>query len=202
VGLLVEQLNHIALEPDVRACLVAAVGTLKEAAEVVAVDGWALAAMDRCFDPIIRWEAWQVHRDQALRAPGHYGPETLRLLETASKVSRDDYESAVQRRAELMVATKQTYKGVDVVLSPAAPFVAPATTPPIDTPEGEAEAMFTRVYNLTGAPAIVLPCGWNGDGLPIGVQLSSAPGSDLALLAAAARIEAILGVERRPPTGS
>jgi Asp-tRNA(Asn)/Glu-tRNA(Gln) amidotransferase A subunit family amidase len=167
--------------------------------EVVDVDGWALAEMDSCFDPIILFEAWQVHRDQVDRSPSHYGPETLRLLQTASKVSRADYDAAARRRAELLKATNSTYDGVDVLLSPAAPYVAPVTTPPIDTPDGEAEGMFTRVYNLTGAPAIVLPCGWSDIGLPIGCQLSSPAGADPALLGAAAHIETLLAFERRPP---
>ena len=76
-----------------------------------------------------------------------------------------------------------------MVLTPAVPYVAPATTPPIDTPAGEAEGLFTSIFNLTGAPAIVLPCGYDGAGLPIGLQLSSRLGSDMALLSAATRIK-------------
>jgi len=30
---------------------------------------------------------------------------------------------------------------------------------------------FTRMFNLSGHPAIVLPCGFTADGLPIGLQL-------------------------------
>lgn len=60
---------------------------------------------------------------------------------------------------------------IDVLLTPAAPFVAPETTPPMDTPAGDAEGMFTATFNLTGNPAIVLPCGWSSEGLPIGVQV-------------------------------
>ena len=200
-GLLVGQLADPAIQPDVRAALEAAIDALRSSAgsEVVEVNGGALAEMDHCFDDIILFEAWQVHRHQVERAPSHYGPETLRLLQTASRVSRADYDAAVLRREELQKATTATYEGVDVLVSPAAPFVAPVTTPPIDTPQGEAEAMFTRVYNLTGAPAIVLPCGWNNGGLPIGIQLSSPPGTDMALLGAAAHLEQLLSVEPHPP---
>jgi Asp-tRNA(Asn)/Glu-tRNA(Gln) amidotransferase A subunit family amidase len=200
-GLLLGQLADPAIQPDVRAALEAATDALRSSAssEVVEVNGGALAEMDRCFDDIILFEAWQVHRHQVERAPSHYGPETLRLLQGASRVSRADYDAAVLRRDQLRQATTATYDGVDVLISPAAPFVAPVTTPPIDTPEGEAEAMFTRVYNLTGAPAIVLPCGWNDRGLPIGIQLSSPPGRDMELLGAAAHVEEILAVGRRPP---
>jgi Asp-tRNA(Asn)/Glu-tRNA(Gln) amidotransferase A subunit family amidase len=77
--------------------------------------------------------------------------------------------------------------------------VAPATTPPVDTAEGETEGCYTAIHNLTGAPAIALPCGWSSDGLPIGVQLAAAPGRDDALLDAAAFVESTLDVERRRP---
>jgi Asp-tRNA(Asn)/Glu-tRNA(Gln) amidotransferase A subunit family amidase len=55
------------------------------------------------------------------------------------------------------------------------------------------------VFNLTGAPALVLQCGWSRTGLPIGLQLSAARGADAALLSAAARIETILNIPRREP---
>ena len=86
-----------------------------------------------------------------------------------------------------------------MLITPAAPFTAPATTPPVDTPEGELEGLFTGVFNVTGDPALVLPCGSDGDGLPIGIQLSAPRGADMPLLAAAALIEEALAFHRRPP---
>lgn len=41
-----------------------------------------------------------------------------------------------------------------MLLTPAAPSVAPPTTPLVDTPEGEAEGRYSGIYNLPGAPAI------------------------------------------------
>jgi Asp-tRNA(Asn)/Glu-tRNA(Gln) amidotransferase A subunit family amidase len=168
-------------------------------ADIIEVDGGALVEMRGTFDDIILYEAWQVHRAQVERDPDHYGPETLRLLRTASKVTREAYDAAIAKRARLMPATDAVYANVDVVMTPAAPCVAPVTTPPIDTPEGEAEGLFTSIFNLTGAPAIVLPCGFSDEGLPIGLQLSSPRGSDMALLRSASEIEELLAVERRKP---
>jgi Asp-tRNA(Asn)/Glu-tRNA(Gln) amidotransferase A subunit family amidase len=56
--------------------------------------------------------------------------------------------------------------------------------------------MFTAVFNLTGDPALVLPCGWDADGLPVGIQLSAPRGADMPLLAAAAMIEPALAFGR------
>jgi Asp-tRNA(Asn)/Glu-tRNA(Gln) amidotransferase A subunit family amidase len=114
-------------------------------------------------------------------------------------VSELTYQQAMQRRAELLPEALAVYDAVDILLSPAAPFTAPVTTPPVDTSEGESEGSYTAIHNMTGAPAVALPCGWSRDGLPIGLQLASGPGSDEALLAAAAFVESTLNVERRPP---
>jgi Asp-tRNA(Asn)/Glu-tRNA(Gln) amidotransferase A subunit family amidase len=46
---------------------------------------------------------------------------------------------------------------------------------------------------------VVLPCGWDGDGLPVGIQFSAPRGADMRLLAAAALVEEALGFARRPP---
>ena len=123
------------------------------------------------------------------------------LLRTASHTTEDAYRAALRRRQELRPRAAQVYQGIDVLLTPAAAFTAPATTPPVDTPEGELEGLFTGVFNVTGDPALVLPCGWDGDGLPIGIQLSAPRGADMPLLAAAALIEQTLAFGRRAPAG-
>jgi 2-dehydropantoate 2-reductase len=198
IGVLPWQLEHAEVEPDVATAVRAAIGRLREAGcAVVDVDGSAFAELEETFSDILLFEAWQVHDARVSGDPGHYGPETLRLLRSAAAVSRDDYETALAGRARLLPAVAEVYAGIDVLLTPAAPFVAPVTTPPVDTPQGAAEGMFTGIYNLTGAPALVLPCGWSGDGLPIGLQLSSPAGTDMALLAAALAVESMLGTKIR-----
>lgn len=200
IGIIADQLDSPALHAEVARVLKQAVDELRRAGcTVLEVDGAVFEELDHTFDDILMWEAWRVHAARIRDHPGQYGPETLRLLLSASKTSEASYKAACARRDELLPQAKAAYEGVDLLLTPAAPFVAPSTTPPADTPEGEAEGMFTRVYNLTGAPAIVIPCGWNKDLLPIGVQLSAPRDADLWLLGAAARIEEILAIPRHAP---
>jgi 2-dehydropantoate 2-reductase len=200
VGVITGQLELAAIESEVATAVREAISVLKNAGcSILEVDGTPLTQIEETFSDILLFEAWQVHGARVTADPGHYGPETLRFLRSCSKVSEAAYRRALARRAELLPMAASVYAGVDVLLTPAAPFVAPFTTPPMDTPEGAAEGLFTGIYNLTGAPALALPCGWSTHGLPIGLQLSSPLGTDMELLAAARYVESALAVEARTP---
>ena len=200
IGLVAGQLERPELTPEVAEVVLTAIETLRSAGcTIIEVDGSPFDRIAETFDDILLFEAWQVHRAGVTATPDHYGPETLRLLRAGSAISEDHYRAALARRMELMPAALAVYGEVDVLLSPSAPFVAPVTTPPVDTPEGQAEGLYSGIHNLTGAPAISLPGGWSPEGLPIGVQLAAAPGCDAALLAAAAFVETTLATERHQP---
>ena len=51
---------------------------------------------------------------------------------------------------------------------------------------------YAQTYNLTGWPALALPCGPAEGGLPASVQLAAPPGLDPLVLAAAAALERAL----------
>ncbi|MDR7127193.1 amidase [Pseudotabrizicola sp. 4114] len=86
------------------------------------------------------------------------------------------------------------------------PFVLTPTTPCPAWPVGDIapkiigglpatprdHAAFTPQANHAGSPAISLPCGHTGTGLPLGLQIMAAPGADAALLALAQDLEPIL----------
>ena len=86
--------------------------------------------------------------------------------------------------------------GQDLVLSPTLCHV----TPPLGhlSPSVPYETLierltryvgFTPLNNVTGSPAISLPLGRSGEGLPIGVHLSAAPGEERMLLEVALQLE-------------
>jgi Asp-tRNA(Asn)/Glu-tRNA(Gln) amidotransferase A subunit family amidase len=198
LGVVEQQFADPILEPEMAAALRSTLQKLADAGlPMREVDNAPLLAISELLDEILLWELWQVHGPMVSRDPDHYGPETLRLLQAGAKATESSYHSALQRRNQLLPAAAAIYREVDVVLTPVVPFVAPATTPPMDTPEGAAEGRFTGVFNVTGDPALALPCGWSAAGLPIAIQLSASRGADAELLAVAARIEAILDVPVR-----
>ena len=58
---------------------------------------------------------------------------------------------------------------------------------------------YTRPYNITGFPAISLPCGFSDVGLPIGLQLAGRPFDELTVLRAAHAYEQVTDWHRRRP---
>ncbi|MGC2486053.1 MAG: amidase [Acidimicrobiales bacterium] len=184
------------ITPEVGEVMTEALARIAKEADVFDIDGQAFAEIRATWDDIILFEAWQTHGQRARENPQHYGPETLRFLEASSSVSRSAYEDALAMRSELLPKTEAIYEGLDVVITPVAPYVAPVTMPTFDSPEGEIEPRFTGIYNVTGAPALVLPCGYRG-GLPVGIQLSAHIDGDMHLLRAAAHIESLLSFKSR-----
>ena len=193
IGILKSQLAHEALDGELRTRTRAAIERLAAAgATIREVDDAVLTELGDLLVPILLPEAWLVHGERVASEPGWYGPETLRLFQAAGESDPAEREKALARRAELLPAAEALLDGVDVLLGPAAPYAAPEKTPPIDTPEGEIEGLFTGPFNVTGQPAVVLPAGRTDEGLPFAVQLAGRIGTDGELLAVAARIEAAL----------
>jgi aspartyl-tRNA(Asn)/glutamyl-tRNA(Gln) amidotransferase subunit A len=141
--------------------------------------------LNEVFGPIVLHEAWESHRDRFIGDPDHYGAATRRLLRSGSTVDSESYEAALRRREELIPAAVALLDGLDALLGPVVPYVAPELTPPMDTEAGELEGLFSAPYNVTGQPALSLPAGRTPAGLPVGLQLAAPIGADATLLAIA-----------------
>ena len=63
----------------------------------------------------------------------------------------------------------------------------------VEEPVRNITLRLTQLFNVTGHPAITLPCGKTTDGLPIGAQLVGGRNQTDALLSAAGAIESLLG---------
>jgi Asp-tRNA(Asn)/Glu-tRNA(Gln) amidotransferase A subunit family amidase len=96
----------------------------------------------------------------------------LTRLRWGTEVTGVDYALARHTQVEWRRKMDVLFESIDVLILPATPF--PAT--PIDDSDPLALSKgsltrFTRMFNLTGNPAIVLPCGFTQTGLPIGLQI-------------------------------
>lgn len=112
------------------------------------------------------------------------------------------YASAMRARAATTHALDRLLGQFDAIVSPTSPVPAtPLTDDGIDQLEAKLLDLCTIPANLGGYASLSLPCGL-ADGLPVGLSMTSARGSDEKLLAVAHAAEACLGLApMRPPYG-
>ena len=111
-----------------------------------------------------------------------------RMLGYAARKSAADYAIADRVLDAATLKMRRLFAQVDVLVLPTTPQGAF----PLDGPEPDSVADLTSFASLAGCPAISLPMGTLPDGLPIGLQLVGARGSDLRLLELAAVCAATL----------
>lgn len=93
--------------------------------------------------------------------------------------------AAARLRPAFIDAYDRALAGVDVLVMPTCPTVAPPLGTPLD---GHAVAGNTRPFNFTGHPALALPCG-TAHGLPVSMQLVGRRAEDALLLRVARAYE-------------
>jgi aspartyl-tRNA(Asn)/glutamyl-tRNA(Gln) amidotransferase subunit A len=127
-----------------------------------------------------------------------FGEDVWDRIEQGRRITDEMYVKAQVRRAELNREWGALWSEVDLLMLPATPLVAFRIDEPRDLrPE---TTRLTRPFNLLGWPAVSLPCGLSGEGLPVGIQLVAAPGKEELLLRAAAALEAgvKIPIKKRP----
>jgi amidase len=124
--------------------------------------------------------------------------------EQPTSVSR--WFEALARRDRSILAWEQFFENWDALLCPVAmtaafPHCEPGTPIKVDGKDQSYWMLpaYGAVFNYSGHPALSIPCGQDGDGLPIGLQLVGKHWSESRLLGIAAAIEPLTGGFRRPP---
>jgi aspartyl-tRNA(Asn)/glutamyl-tRNA(Gln) amidotransferase subunit A len=126
-------------------------------------------------------------------------PGLVRLLPLARRYQLDDYYAALTRRREFTAGVFALFGTWDLLVMPTLPLTAFGAEE--EVPEGgELDAPlpwitwtpYTYPFNITGQPALSLPCGLASDGLPVGLQIVGPWAGDLRVLHLAARCEQVL----------
>ncbi len=135
-------------------------------------------------------------------------PGRLQIIEAGMKLMATDLASAFLQRSLYFQAWRQFMERFDLILTPTLPCTAfPVGQDHPGTVAGKPTTYlgwtpFTYPFNLTGQPAATVPCGFDSDGLPIGLQIVGRWRDDTTVLRAAAAFEAIASWARsRPPAG-
>ncbi|HET7697952.1 MAG TPA: amidase [Vicinamibacterales bacterium] len=144
---------------------------------------------------IVLPEASWYHAPLIERHAGGYAPGVRLRLEMGRYVLAEDYLRAMHARTVLRKAVDKALEGLDALLLPALAIGAPPIGASTVTIRGAVEPVraimlrLTQLFNITGHPAIAIPCGRGSDGLPRALQLVGHRGGTDRLLAVAAAVE-------------
>jgi Asp-tRNA(Asn)/Glu-tRNA(Gln) amidotransferase A subunit family amidase len=97
------------------------------------------------------------------------------------RITDDAYERGLNARGTYRERVAEVTDGLDLVLAPTLPYVAPRL-PVDDLAVRESAIRRTLPINALGWPALALPCGAAEDGLPASIQLIGKPGADALVL--------------------
>jgi aspartyl-tRNA(Asn)/glutamyl-tRNA(Gln) amidotransferase subunit A len=138
------------------------------------------------------------------RAAG-FGPEVKRRIMLGTYALSSGYYDAYYLKAQKVRTLirrdfTEVFKGADVIVTPTAPTTAfrlgEKTADPLQMYLSD---IFTISINLAGLPGIVLPCGFDDAGRPIGLQIVGPPFGEEKVLRAARAFEAATEWHRRRP---
>jgi aspartyl-tRNA(Asn)/glutamyl-tRNA(Gln) amidotransferase subunit A len=156
---------------------------------------------------IVLAEAAAYHAPTLESRPDDYTTNVRLRFEMGRYILAEDYLRALRGRRVLTTEVDAALAGRDGLLLPA--LAVPATplgaaTVPVGTSAGTSEEpvrnitlRLTQLFNLTGHPALTMPCGSTPDGLPIGAQVVGGRNRTSALLQVAGAIEACLDAGSR-----
>ncbi len=168
-------------EPDMLACLERAAAALAKRGASLSDFTLPVAfeQLDAAHHEIEHFEIAQalgfemrLHRDQL-------SPVLLKRMEGAVACTPEHYDEAWRTARECRAAMTSVWSNIDVILAPSATGEAPlghAST---------GNAVFNRIWTLLQGPAISIPAGVGRNGMPLGLQVIGAPGSDRKTLAIA-----------------
>jgi aspartyl-tRNA(Asn)/glutamyl-tRNA(Gln) amidotransferase subunit A len=121
-------------------------------------------------------EAATIHHDDLQQRPNDFGDDIRLLFELGELPTAVEYLQAQQLRRELKQQFAQAFKEIDVLIAPTLPILPPDIGSSVAKLNGESVDLlnhiirFTGPSNLTGLPALTIPCGLI-DGQPVGLQI-------------------------------
>ena len=145
-------------------------------------------------------EAWAFHRRWIAERERDYDPRVAQRIRRGETMSAADYIDLLAARRDWIARVEAALQGVDALLTPTVPIVAPALAPLVndDSAFFAANALVLRnpsVVNFLDGCALSVPCHDEGE-LPVGLMVWSSAGRDDAVLDAGSAIEAALAARR------
>jgi aspartyl-tRNA(Asn)/glutamyl-tRNA(Gln) amidotransferase subunit A len=156
---------------------------------------------------IMRCEGFNVHRRMLKERRSQFSPGSYRALAVAEYLTADDYLCAQQARTLLARELEDVFGRIDVLVLPTRPTTAQGGEI-IQQPRSPEEAVpkaavnYVSLFNVSGGPAISLPCGFDAAGLPIGLQIAGKALDEATVIRVADAYQRLTSWHRRRPTVS
>jgi aspartyl-tRNA(Asn)/glutamyl-tRNA(Gln) amidotransferase subunit A len=149
---------------------------------------------------IVQADGAAYHRERLEQHPELFGADVRGRLETGRDLSSSEYALARRKQLEVRRRSERFFRQYDALLLPSTPIPA-LPFDDIENSASQAPALtrFTAPFNLTGLPALSLPCGFTREGLPIGLQIVSGPWQETRLLRAGHTFEQATEWHKRKP---
>jgi aspartyl-tRNA(Asn)/glutamyl-tRNA(Gln) amidotransferase subunit A len=122
-------------------------------------------------------EVGYVHRDLIKSSLDQYSEEAKKTFEKSKSISAHAYIEGLKKRIQMNRDITRLFEFVDILVTP----TIPTLPTDIELDElilgGEIESVeeclirFTCLFNITGHPALSIPCGFLNESIPIGLQL-------------------------------
>ena len=137
---------------------------------------------------IISKEASEYHKDNLVNRPDDFGENVLDRLKLGLQITPSEYLHAKEIQQKIRQQLLEGMKYFDAIFLPMMPTEAPVIGDEKVLVLGQsvdlrsAITRFTQPFNLTGFPAISIPCGFTSSGFPIGFQLAAKPYQEAKLM--------------------
>ena len=194
------------LDPEVDQAIQTALRRLEQmGAEFVDIAIPAAEGQRAIFANIASPEAFSYHEKHLASSPDLYGSDTRARIEAGRLMLSTDFVRAQRARSILKAELAAALETADLLVTPTVPIPAPRIDQTaVDWDNGRetivgALTRNTRLFNITGLPAITVPCGFTSGNLPIGLQIIGRAFDEASVLRAAYAYEQDTGWwERRP----
>lgn len=170
-------------DPEVLEAVRAAAGILEEQGAVIFemnMDFLRDAALANGL--MVQADGAAFHRERLMEHPDWFGADVRQRLETGAAVTSSEYALARRTQAEMKRRFALLFEEYDVLLLPTTPIPAPVLEGEDAVERAKLLTRFTAPFNLTGLPALSVPCGFTSEGLPIGLQIVSRAWNEAGVL--------------------
>lgn len=186
-------------DPATEALFDSALKTLESlGANIVQIDGRPFASARKANQTILVAEAYAYHEKRFREGPEKFGTSVRRRMLEGAFLSAADYIAALRARTVLNEQIRAHFSHVDVFATPAAPR-RPEAFDALDPNEQNLRPNFTNPFNLTGLPAISVPCGFTDGNLAVGLQIAAPPFKEATVYRVAHAYEQATDWHKRRP---